>query len=88
MACGQQAFYLLKEPEDLSSALRDRSADSLRHLKQRTDMWLEAREDGAISSSEIGAALNFYGLTQAKAIQEKIWGKVRRKGKLMSLQFI
>lgn len=69
VAYGPQTFYLLKSPEH-------RDPIDLRYLKQRTDEWLNAREDGAMSSSEIGTALNFYGLEKAKAIQEKIWRKV------------
>jgi hypothetical protein len=66
---GSQVFYLLKEPDE-------QTLPGLRYLKQRTEEWLNAREDGALSSSEIGTALNFYGLDKAKEIQAKLWRKV------------
>ena len=75
VAYGPQTFFMLKNQENEESL-------NLRYLKQRTEKWFLAREDGAMSSSEIGAALNFYGLEKAKAIQEKIWKKVNNTNNL------
>ena len=72
-----QRFKLLKQPADISPESLHEVDLKLRYTKQRTEEWLAAREDGSLSSSQIGVAMNYFGdMSRAIALQDKIWKQV------------
>ena len=73
---GENLHLEIAEDPGLPSPDGDLSDAQLRKIKQRTTAWLDLRDDGSISSSDLGTAFGFFTVSRARQIQAKVWTKV------------
>ena len=64
------------EPRVLYEVPEDSNGPELRDMKQRTEHWLEAREDGSMSSSNLWTALGYGFVRDAHRLQLDLMDKV------------